>query len=86
MLSCIASGIGADGQPAYAIPLSVRPRRAPTHGTLWHDGKLADLDIVDRTGHFREEGKVAFDYTAEICRTKSPQFAMPGLGTYLFDD
>lgn len=33
-----------------------------------------------------EGGKTAFDYAAEICRTKSPQFVMPGLGTYLFDD
>lgn len=33
-----------------------------------------------------EGGKAAFDYAAEICRIKSPQFVMPGLGTYLFDD
>ncbi|KAF2020325.1 hypothetical protein BU24DRAFT_387615 [Aaosphaeria arxii CBS 175.79] len=33
-----------------------------------------------------EGGKAAFDYAAEICHSKSPQFVMPGLGTYLFDD
>lgn len=33
-----------------------------------------------------EGGKAAYDYAAEICRIKSPQFVMPGLGTYLFDD
>ncbi|OCL13670.1 hypothetical protein AOQ84DRAFT_282637 [Glonium stellatum] len=33
-----------------------------------------------------EGGKAAFDYAVEICHSKSPQFVMPGLGTYLFDD
>jgi tetratricopeptide (TPR) repeat protein len=31
-------------------------------------------------------GKVAFEYAEEICRTKPPQFLMPGLGTYLLHD
>jgi hypothetical protein len=33
-----------------------------------------------------ERGKAAFDYAAGICRTKPPQFLIPGAGTYLFDD
>jgi hypothetical protein len=33
-----------------------------------------------------EGGESAFDYAADICHSKSPQFAMPGAGPYLFDD
>lgn len=33
-----------------------------------------------------EGGKAAFDYAADICRTKSPQFLIPGAGTYMFDE
>jgi hypothetical protein len=33
-----------------------------------------------------EGGKAAFEYAKEICRRKSRQFLIPGVGTYLFDD
>jgi tetratricopeptide (TPR) repeat protein len=33
----------------------------------------------------QEGGKAAFDYAAGICRTKPPQYLIPGAGTYLFD-
>lgn len=42
---------------------------------------------VVRLQHRNSEGaKAAFDYAAGICRTKPPQFLIPGAGTFLFGD
>ncbi|MCJ1360517.1 MAG: hypothetical protein MMC33_010525, partial [Icmadophila ericetorum] len=42
---------------------------------------------VVRLQHGDSEGaEAAFDYAVGICRTKPPQFLIPGAGTFLFDD